>query len=78
MKFILARDAALISAPEMELCSDVLTFRIEGRRLELCGRAYELSEEPPRFKRGVIRAKNGVFLVECDDAMICIAARSRA
>ncbi|MEL9990810.1 MAG: hypothetical protein QXP98_10620 [Thermoproteus sp.] len=77
LRLIYVRDSAIIEAQELTPCGDAFSFKIEGGLLSICGNAYELSEEVPKFRRAVLRTKSGVYLVECDDDMNCIAAKTR-
>ncbi|MEZ0248134.1 MAG: hypothetical protein ABWJ97_02570 [Thermoproteus sp.] len=76
LRLIYVRDSAIIEAQELVPCGDAFSFKIADRSLSICGNAYELSEEVPKFKKAVLRTRSGVYLVECDDDMNCIAAKT--
>jgi hypothetical protein len=77
VKFIYIKDTAIVEARGLSTCGDAFSLKIEGKYVQMCGNTYELSEEVPRFRRGMLKAADGVYLIECDDGMNCLAARSR-
>lgn len=76
IKLIVVKDVAIIEA-DLEGCGQAFSFRAEGKELDICGSRYELSEELPRFRKAVLKLRNGVYLGECDGPL-CIAARANA
>ncbi|MGC8583136.1 MAG: hypothetical protein ACP5I3_05865 [Thermoproteus sp.] len=77
VRLIYIKDTAIVEARDLSTCGDAFALKIEGRYVSICGNTYELSEEIPKFRKGVLKAADGVFLVECDEDMNCLAARSR-
>ncbi len=77
IKLIYIKDIAILDAKDLVPCGDAFSMRLKGKLISICGNVYELSEDIPKFRKGALRAANGVYLIECDEDMNCVAARSR-
>lgn len=77
IRLIYIKDVAVLDARDLVPCGDVFSMRLEDRYLSVCGKVYELSEDVPKFRKAVLRTAAGVYLVDCDESMNCVASRSR-
>lgn len=77
IRLIYIKDVAILDAKDLVPCGDAFSMRLRGKLLSMCGNEYELSDDVPKFRKAALRTAGGVYLVECDEDMNCVAARSR-